>query len=234
MQIKKDEYKKVFKWLVDEVNQLGVRTPKTIIYVQSVDRAALIYEWLVDSLHFLFSGAPSVDTRIVDMFHASIDDASVKRIVDRMTATDGSLRILVSTVAFGMGINCPDVRRIFHWGLPDTVTNYVQQIGRCGRDGYSGVALCYAYTRSISRNRDKAMQQAVEGKDCIKLVTLQPFAINEQLEQDISKMRKTKSPCDGKCTNVDVCECAMCMCCTVCAKKCKCVKAHCRVSNFIA
>ncbi len=109
------------------------------------ERHSFMSGWWIQCKSFSQPGPPSVDTRIVDIFHASIDDASVKRIVNRMTATDGSLRILICTIAFGMGINCTDVRRIFHWGLSDSVKNYVQQIGRCRRDGHSGVALCYAY-----------------------------------------------------------------------------------------
>ncbi len=43
--------------------------------------------------------------------------------------------------------------------------------------------------RNICRNTDKAMTQAAEGNDCIRLVTLQPLVITEQLKEDISKMR---------------------------------------------
>ena len=52
-----------------------------------------------------------------------------------------------------MGINCPDVRQIIHWGIPDDAEMYVQQTGRAGRDGKLSCALLL-YTKSdLSRKR---------------------------------------------------------------------------------
>ena len=46
-------------------------------------------------------------------------------------------------VSFGMGINCPDIRRIIHWGTPTTLEEYVQETGRVGRDGIPSLAIIY-------------------------------------------------------------------------------------------
>ncbi|MBP8292145.1 MAG: RecQ family ATP-dependent DNA helicase, partial [Caldilineaceae bacterium] len=64
-------------------------------------------------------------------YHAGLDDRS--GVQDRFMA--GDVRVMVATVAFGMGVDKPDIRFIVHFGLPRSVEGYYQEAGRAGRDG---------------------------------------------------------------------------------------------------
>ena len=66
-------------------------------------------------------------------YHAGMDDENRRANQRRFRYEDGL--IMVATIAFGMGINKPNVRFILHYDLPKNIENYYQQIGRAGRDG---------------------------------------------------------------------------------------------------
>ena len=53
------------------------------------------------------------------------------------------LRIIIATVAFGMGLDCSNIRRVIHWAPPDDLESYLHETGRAGRDGNPAFAVMY-------------------------------------------------------------------------------------------
>ncbi|UZP38780.1 hypothetical protein NXS19_006596 [Fusarium pseudograminearum] len=74
-------------------------------------------------------------------FHAGMKIEEKKAIQDDFMTS--KIQTVVATIAFGMGIDKPDIRNIIHWDVPSTVEEYCQQVGRAGRDGKQSYCMLY-------------------------------------------------------------------------------------------
>jgi ATP-dependent DNA helicase RecQ len=111
-----------------------------IVYCQSRKKVEETAEWLSAE------GVPALP------YHAGLDADVRKKHQDRFLREDGL--VMVATIAFGMGIDKPDVRFVAHLDLPKNIESYYQETGRAGRDGLPADAwMAYGLADVVNQRR---------------------------------------------------------------------------------
>jgi len=187
----------------EQLKEKRLSYPKTIIFCNSYSDISKLYTGIFQILGAEVTEPPGYPNvlkyRLLTMYSRASTTDMKERVIAAFCNKESVLRIVIATNAFSMGLDCPDIHQIIHWGPPSDFEQYVQEIGRAGRDGLASEAvLMYG---KANRHATRTMKHYAENKvSCRRLLLYKDFMEFKPPPEIIS-----------------------CSCCDICALTCKCV-----------
>jgi ATP-dependent DNA helicase RecQ len=170
-----------FGWLIDMLKSERVLCPKVIVYCKAVKDCGKLFNFFKDSLQelvYVHGKEHVAENMIIGMFHHNTLDKYKERIINSFYVPDGVCRVAFATNALGMCINFADVRYVVHYGPARSVEDFVQEIGRAGRDGKSSTSVLLYQGKHLRRCERKVKEYA-KSNTCLRSILLSEFGVSK-------------------------------------------------------
>ena len=141
------DFKSPLAFLLEKLKNEREKMERTIVYCRSIKHCASIYAWFKaelgdDAFHPPGSNHVSANC-LLSMFHHCTSERVKRLVLESLHSQDGISRIVFATNALGMGVNFKDIRSVVHYGPPRSLDDFIQEIGRGGRDGLPAKAILF-------------------------------------------------------------------------------------------
>ncbi|XP_033751152.1 LOW QUALITY PROTEIN: ATP-dependent DNA helicase Q-like 3 [Pecten maximus] len=149
-----DKLNNIITPIADELREKRDVFPVTIMYVESLESLGYFFQFLTHNLSDIsYNGDAVPQNRIFAQFHKDYPASMKQVIIEELVKPNPKVRLVLATMALGMGVNAPSVERVIHCRPPTTMEAYLQEMGRAGRLGQSAQAILFYNNSDIARNR---------------------------------------------------------------------------------